>query len=139
MSTVLTRLDVAIQGKVTTDKCVALCQLTRLLQLGLHSVVDPHSPVEEIVATIFLDLPVLDGLTIYSFGPTQVSLNCPKLRVLILQDVVLKSFCGMPFGIKCVCLSLLKGSVPLKAVLPMHSAKLLTELVVMEDPEDVRP
>lgn len=137
MSTVITCLSLAIQGKVTEDKSALLCQLTRLSRLVLRSL-EPSTPsAEETDASIFLDLPLLERLHIFRSGASQVRLNCPKVDELILAGVALKSFSGMPSSIRIVRLSLFQGSVPLKAIFPAHSAQQLQSLSTVEDPERV--
>ena len=138
MSTAVMLLKLLIsRGTLTVDMPAALCQLTRLTRLELHSVMDPPQPAGDIIAPIFLDLPVLELLAIVGFGPIEVRLNCPKLQGLILRNIGLKSFCGMPCSIHGVDLSLLPGSVPLNAIFSAHSAKLLAYLSIVQDPEEV--
>ena len=138
MSTVLTHLKLTIpRDTLTEEKSAALCQLKRLRRLELYFAVDPHAIAEDFLATIFLDLPLLAALEVIGFGPTQLTLKCPKLVGLVLQGVCLRSFCGMPSSIYGVALSLPKGSVPLKTIFPPGSAKLLGKLTIREDPEQV--
>ncbi len=138
LSTVLTRLELMVPGEtLREDKSEPLCQLTRLTRLELQSAVYPYVPSEDVIATMFLDLPLLRGLWIMGFGPTHVKLNCPRLVGLVFHGVILKSFCGMPCSIRTVKLSLLKGSVPLTALFPPRSAKLLETLSIREDPEQL--
>ena len=138
MSTVLTRLELLLPREtLREDRSAGLCQLTRLNRLVLHSEGDQPVPAEDIIASIRLDLPLLDGLCLSRFGATQVRLNCPKLQKLLFLGVVLKSFSGMPHSIRFVRVSLIKGSVPVKAIFPADSGKLLEELSTLEDAEEV--
>ena len=134
MSAVLTRLDLEVPiNTMTEEKSAALCQLTRLEHLMLSSEV-VLAFTDEIVATIILELPLLDQLELSGFGPALIRLNCPKLKELILGSVFAMSFHGMPESIQDVKLVLFDGSIPLKDILPLHSAKLLESLTIVEEP-----
>ena len=135
MATAITFLDLAINEKVTEERSATLCQLTRLRRLALHCVARAPHTAEESDASIFLELPLLERLEVLRSGASQVRLNCPKLDELVLAGVVLKSFSGMPRGIRDVRLSLSQGCVPLKAIFPAHSGLRLEALSIVDDPE----
>ena len=131
MSSVLTRLELSIeQEELTVDMSATLCQLTRLQKLGLSADMDTYRDTKNSKATLTLSLPRLEELKIISIALELMCLRCPKLRELVLEEVALEDFDGMPDSIQKLRLDL-DDSVDLEVIVPAHSARMLEELLLL--------
>lgn len=132
IAAVLTSLELSIDvNEVHEGFSATLCQLTRLERLGLTDAPgDKFDPGPDPMATLSLDLPSLEWLEITEVDLGLIELKCSKLVSLVLENVFLMGFRGMPDSIQKVSLTLSDGSVPLQEILPAHSAKSLEELLV---------
>lgn len=133
MAAVLTSLELSIDvDEVHKGISATLCQLTRLERLGLADAPGNIAQTAlEPMATLSLDLPLLEWLEITEVDLGLIKLSCPKLVELVLENVLLMGFRGMPDSIQKVSLTLSDGSVPLQEIIPAHSAKSLEELLVL--------
>ena len=132
LSTVLAHLELCTQEeRLTEGTSAALCQLTRLQRLRLTSFADTSARTE--FGMIKLDLPLLQQLTIQCLNLNAIHLKCPNIGELVLYDLSVRSFSGMPNGIRKVHLDRTREWVPFQEFLPAHSTTSLEELVIVGD------
>ena len=128
----LTHLELSTQEeRLTEGTSTALCQLTRLLYLRLSSLSDTSARTK--FGMVKLDLPLLQQLTIECLNLEAIHLKCPQLEELMLYSLLVKSFSGMPDGVRKVHLHRTREWVPFQEFLPVHSTTSLEDLAIEHD------
>ena len=130
----LTHLELSSEEESLTEgMSAALCQATRLQRLRLITHYDKEKSVTTELGIMNLNLPLLQRLEIRWLRMNYIQVRCPQLGELVLGEMPLSSFRGMPNSIRKVSLTLHKGSAPVQEIMPLHSAMALEELTILEE------
>ena len=139
LATRLRHLEVFFGGDLPEDISLQLSQLSNLCSLKLHGG-DEDMGGRVFNGHIRLHLPMLKSVCLFSFENATVSLDCPKLAHLSLEDLCpLQAFSGAPCNLQSLTLQGLGAeSVPLEAIFTSQRLGKLNKLEITDCPGDPR-